>query len=77
MLNVLYTNLLDVENKNTSLNEQVKQVLHAFKELQDQNLDLEVEHLNSLQDLAILDTQLTKYQYEYRTFEVSLFLNNI
>jgi hypothetical protein len=59
-----------LEERNEILEEEMLQLIESYKKLQDSNLNLEVEHFNNLQDVAVLETQLSKYQNEFRRFEV-------
>jgi hypothetical protein len=70
LANVFCTNLVDLEERNEILEEEMLQLIESYKKLQDSNLNLEVEHFNNLQDVAVLETQLSKYQNEFRRFEV-------
>jgi hypothetical protein len=70
LANVFCTNLVDLEERNEMLEEEMLQLIESYKKLQDSNLNLEVEHFNNLQDVAVLETQLSKYQNEFRRFEV-------
>ncbi|XP_044268218.1 myosin-10-like isoform X2 [Tribolium madens] len=69
---VFYINLLDLEEQKQILEDEKTKAINSYKKLRDCNFELEVEHFNALQDLAISETQLYKYQKEFRAFEESV-----
>ncbi|RZC42883.1 leucine-rich repeat-containing protein [Asbolus verrucosus] len=71
LVNVLSANLIDLEDRNEALGMELSLLTKSYKKLQDCTFELEVEHFNSLQDIAILETQLHKYQNEFRSLEDS------
>ncbi|XP_015835667.1 myosin-10 isoform X4 [Tribolium castaneum] len=69
LCDVFYVNLLDLEEQKHKLEAEKNKVIESYKKLRECNFELEVEHFNALQDLAISETQLHKYQGEFRAFE--------
>ena len=63
-------NLIDLEEQNKIAEHERSQITDLYKKLQDCSLELEIDHFNVLQDLAILETQLYKYQAESKAHEV-------
>ncbi|XP_063931933.1 golgin subfamily A member 6-like protein 24 isoform X2 [Zophobas morio] len=69
LCNVFYVNLIDLEEQNKIAEHERSQITDLYKKLQDCSLELEIDHFNVLQDLAILETQLYKYQAESKAHE--------
>lgn len=61
---------MDMEERNNVANNRLSQINEVYKKLQECTFELEIEHFNALQDLAVLETQLCKYQSEIRLLEV-------
>lgn len=53
---------------------QIQNATQLYEQLQELNLELEIEHCTSLQDIDITDNQLYKYQQLLKTEEVAIIL---
>nr|CAI5852617.1 unnamed protein product [Callosobruchus analis] len=61
--------LLDLYCENEVLREEHFAISKGYNNLQDINLDIEIDHCNSLQDMNILEEKVAKYQIVMKDYE--------
>ncbi|VEN36484.1 unnamed protein product [Callosobruchus maculatus] len=61
--------LLDICSEKEVLREEHFSMSKGYKNLQDINLDIEIDHCNSLQDMNILEEKVVKYQIMMKDYE--------
>ncbi|XP_044751404.1 uncharacterized protein LOC123311463 isoform X2 [Coccinella septempunctata] len=66
---VLHIENVDVQQTNQMYSEQIQKYQNLYQQLMELNYELEMEHVNNLQDLAIMESHFNKYQSIFKIQE--------